>query len=133
MASPEQPSGLNPGYVGLLLEQYLENPHAVDPAWRKLFEDADASVLATLPGLARLELGRQRRLVLALVERGIPERLGAERVEMRRQMPVRANGVDERHRRCNATEKLCVDSGRGRRSGRLGRSARRIDRRCSLG
>ena len=54
MASPEQPSGLNAGYVGLLLEQYLENPHAVDPAWRKLFEDADASVLATLPGLARL-------------------------------------------------------------------------------
>ena len=84
-------------------------------------------------GDARLELGRQRRLVLALVERGIPERLGAERVEMRRQMPVRANGVDERHRRCNATEKLCVDSGRGRRSGRLGRSARRIDRRCGLG
>jgi len=54
VASPEQPSGLNAGYVGLLLEQYLENPHAVDPAWRKLFEDADASVLATLPGLARL-------------------------------------------------------------------------------
>jgi len=51
VASPEQPSGLNAGYVGLLLEQYLENPHAVDPAWRKLFEDADASVLATLPGL----------------------------------------------------------------------------------
>ena len=54
MASPEQPSGLNAGYVGLLLEQYLENPQAVDPAWRKLFEDADASVLSTLPGLARL-------------------------------------------------------------------------------
>ncbi len=58
MASPEQPSGLNAGYVGLLLEQYLENPQAVDPAWRKLFEDADASVLSTLPGLARLVAAR---------------------------------------------------------------------------
>ena len=27
-------SGLNAGYVGQLLEQYLENPEAVDPAWR---------------------------------------------------------------------------------------------------
>jgi 2-oxoglutarate dehydrogenase E1 component len=54
VASPEQPSGLNAGYVGLLLEQYLENPQAVDPAWRRLFEDADESLLSTLPGLARL-------------------------------------------------------------------------------
>jgi 2-oxoglutarate dehydrogenase E1 component len=49
-----QLSGLNAGYVGLLLEQYLENPEAVDPAWRELFENADDSVLAALPGLARL-------------------------------------------------------------------------------
>ena len=34
-------SGLNAGYVGLLLEQYLENPEAVDPAWREIFERAD--------------------------------------------------------------------------------------------
>jgi len=54
MPSPEQPSGLNAGYVGLLLEQYLENPQAVDPAWRALFEGADDQLLATLPGLARL-------------------------------------------------------------------------------
>jgi 2-oxoglutarate dehydrogenase E1 component len=47
-------SGLNAGYVGLLLEQYLENPEAVDPAWRALFEDGDEALLATLPGLARL-------------------------------------------------------------------------------
>jgi len=53
VASPD-PSGLNAGYVGLLLEQYLENPQAVDPAWRALFEGADESLLATLPGLARL-------------------------------------------------------------------------------
>ena len=49
MASPEQSSGLNAGYVGALLEQYLENPHAVDPAWQRLFEDADEALLATLP------------------------------------------------------------------------------------
>jgi 2-oxoglutarate dehydrogenase E1 component len=51
--SPQQ-SGLNAGYVGQLLEQYLENPAAVDPAWRRLFEEADDGVLSTLPGLARL-------------------------------------------------------------------------------
>jgi 2-oxoglutarate dehydrogenase E1 component len=54
VAASDQPSGLNAGYVGLLLEQYLENPQAVDPAWRALFEEADAELLSTLPGLARL-------------------------------------------------------------------------------
>ena len=58
MATSEQPSGLNAGYVGLLLEQYLENPQAVDPAWRALFEGADEQLLATLPGLARLVSAR---------------------------------------------------------------------------
>ena len=52
-SSPGQ-SDLNAGYVGLLLEQYLENPEAVDPAWRELFEHGDESVIAALPGLARL-------------------------------------------------------------------------------
>ena len=38
-------SGLNAGYVEQLLEQYLDNPEAVDPAWRELFErDGDGSV-----------------------------------------------------------------------------------------
>jgi 2-oxoglutarate dehydrogenase E1 component len=46
--------GLNAGYVGLLLEQYLENPEAVDPEWRQVFEQADDGVLDALPGLARL-------------------------------------------------------------------------------
>jgi 2-oxoglutarate dehydrogenase E1 component len=46
--------GPNAGYVGALLEQYLENPSAVDPAWRSLFEGADVELLAALPGLARL-------------------------------------------------------------------------------
>ena len=39
-------SGLNAGYVGQLLEQYLDNPEAVDPAWRELFERADDAVVA---------------------------------------------------------------------------------------
>jgi 2-oxoglutarate dehydrogenase E1 component len=47
-------SGLNAGYVGQLLEQYLENPEAVDPAWRALFEAGDGELLAMLPGLERL-------------------------------------------------------------------------------
>jgi 2-oxoglutarate dehydrogenase E1 component len=57
VASPPAPprrSGLNAGYVGSLLEQYLENPEAVDPAWRELFERGGESVLAALPGLVRL-------------------------------------------------------------------------------
>jgi 2-oxoglutarate dehydrogenase E1 component len=47
-------SGLNAGYVSQLLEQYLDNPEAVDPAWRELFERGDEQVLAALPGLERL-------------------------------------------------------------------------------
>jgi 2-oxoglutarate dehydrogenase E1 component len=52
--TPLTSSGLNAGYVGHLLEQYLENPEAVDPAWRELFESGDASLVAALPGLERL-------------------------------------------------------------------------------
>jgi 2-oxoglutarate dehydrogenase E1 component len=59
VASPSQLAGPNAGYVGQLLEQYLENPEAVDPAWRELFENADDSTLAAaLPGLARLAVAR---------------------------------------------------------------------------
>jgi 2-oxoglutarate dehydrogenase E1 component len=45
---------LNAGYVGALLEQYLENPEAVDPAWREVFERSDEAVFSALPGLSRL-------------------------------------------------------------------------------
>ncbi|MDQ3086910.1 MAG: thiamine pyrophosphate-dependent enzyme, partial [Actinomycetota bacterium] len=45
---------LNAGYVGALLEQYLENPEAVDPAWREVFESADDGAFSALPGLSRL-------------------------------------------------------------------------------
>ena len=55
-----QSSGLNAGYVGQLLEQYIENPEAVDPAWRALFEDDDELLLAALPGLERLVGNRLR-------------------------------------------------------------------------
>jgi 2-oxoglutarate dehydrogenase E1 component len=46
-------SGLNAGYVGQLLEQYLENPEGVDPAWRAVFEAGDVGPLAPLPGVER--------------------------------------------------------------------------------
>jgi 2-oxoglutarate dehydrogenase E1 component len=46
--------GLNAGYARLLLEDYLENPEAVPPEWRKLFESGDSDLVATHPGLLRL-------------------------------------------------------------------------------
>jgi 2-oxoglutarate dehydrogenase E1 component len=60
VASLLEPSGLNTAYVSQLLEQYLDNPESVDPEWRELFEQADASILDRLPGLSRLggALGR---------------------------------------------------------------------------
>ena len=39
---------------GQLLERYLDNPEAVDPAWREIFESDDDVLLASLPGLERL-------------------------------------------------------------------------------
>jgi 2-oxoglutarate dehydrogenase E1 component len=49
-----EPSGLNAGFVNQLLEQYLENPESVDPAWREAFESGGDDLLAALPGLERL-------------------------------------------------------------------------------
>jgi 2-oxoglutarate dehydrogenase E1 component len=46
--------GLNAGFASALLEQYLENPEAVLPEWRSLFESGSSGLVATLPGLARL-------------------------------------------------------------------------------
>jgi 2-oxoglutarate dehydrogenase E1 component len=54
VASPPRQSDLNAGYVGFLLEQYLENPEAVDPAWREFFERGDETALGALPGLTQL-------------------------------------------------------------------------------
>ncbi len=54
--------GVNAGYARLLLDEYLENPEAVLPEWRALFESGDADIVASLPGLARLleKLPQQR-------------------------------------------------------------------------
>jgi 2-oxoglutarate dehydrogenase E1 component len=46
--------GVNAGYARLLLDEYLENPEAVLPEWRRLFESGSADLVAALPGLARL-------------------------------------------------------------------------------
>jgi 2-oxoglutarate dehydrogenase E1 component len=67
VASLLEPSGLNTAYVSQLLEQYLDNPESVDPAWRELFEQADASILDRLPGLSRLGGVRAHELDGAVV------------------------------------------------------------------
>jgi 2-oxoglutarate dehydrogenase complex dehydrogenase (E1) component-like enzyme len=46
--------GLNAGYARLLLEDYLEDPDAVPPEWRELFESGGSELVASHPGLLRL-------------------------------------------------------------------------------
>ena len=46
--------GVNAGYARLLLDEYLDNPEAVSPEWRALFEAGDSALVRDLPGLARL-------------------------------------------------------------------------------
>ena len=46
--------GLNAGYARALLDDYLDNPEAVPPEWRELFESGDSELVATHPGVARL-------------------------------------------------------------------------------
>ena len=46
--------GLNAGYARALLDEYLENPDAVPPEWREMFESGDSTLVATHPGLLRL-------------------------------------------------------------------------------
>src|SRR4051812_15847193 len=46
--------GLNAGFARILLEDYLENPEAVPPEWRALFESGASDVVADHPGLRRL-------------------------------------------------------------------------------
>ena len=53
MSAPDL-SGPNAGYVGQLLEDYLEAPASVPPEWRAVFESADDGVLELLPGLRAL-------------------------------------------------------------------------------
>ena len=42
--------GVNAGYARLLLDEYLDNPEAVPPEWRALFENGDTAVVRDLPG-----------------------------------------------------------------------------------
>ena len=42
--------GVNAGYARLLLDEYLDNPEAVPPEWRALFENGDSAVVRDLPG-----------------------------------------------------------------------------------
>ena len=66
---------------------------------------------------ARLELRRQRRDEAGLVERGIAERLGAERIEPSGEVAVHAVRLDERHRCRDAAEQRLVEPrGRARRA-----------------
>jgi len=46
--------GLNSGYAQALLEEYLENPEAVPPEWRSLFESGRSALVAEHPVLRRL-------------------------------------------------------------------------------
>ena len=63
---------------------------------------------------ARLQLRRELRVHALGLERRIAGRLGAERIEPRGEMPVRAIRLDERHRRRDSFEQLVVDLGRRR-------------------
>ena len=88
-------SGLNAGYVGQLLEQYLENPEAVDPAWRALFEEGDGELLSALPGLERLVRTRgagsgNGPVTVENVGRGYDS---AHRARRRRRDPQRGGGT----------------------------------------
>ena len=75
-------------------------------------------------GDPRLQLRGERRMETALVERRVAQGLGAQRVEPRREMPVHAVRLDERHRGRDACQELLVDRSRlgrlGRRCGRRG-------------
>jgi hypothetical protein len=73
----------------------------------------------------RLELGRQLRLQPLRLERRVADGLAAERVEPRSEVPVRAQRLDERHRRGEPAEHALV--GRGYRDLRRRRRGRRRD------
>ena len=80
-------------------------------------------VRSSRAGMRACSSGRQLRVHALGLERGIAGRLGAERVEPRREMPVRAVRLDERHRRRDTFEQLVVGLGRRRRAS-SGRSRR---------
>jgi 2-oxoglutarate dehydrogenase E1 component len=50
----ERIDDVNLGYVRDLLDQYLASPESVDPAWRKLFEEAEDGLVDGHPAVRRL-------------------------------------------------------------------------------
>jgi 2-oxoglutarate dehydrogenase E1 component len=99
VAPPLEPSGLNTGYVSQLLEQYLDNPESVDPAWREVFERADPSVISALPGLSRLVAVREPEGDGAVAQPGVApppsESAAAEELEPLRSAARPVLAVDE--------------------------------------
>ena len=61
----ERVDGVNLGYVRDLLDQYLESPDSVDPAWRRLFEEDGNGLISEHPVV-------RRALELAPRENGAP-------------------------------------------------------------
>ena len=75
-----------------------------------------------------LQLGRERRHEPRLVECRVTGRLGAERIEPRREVPMRAVRLDERHRRRDRSRQARVL--RGRRGSRRETRVLRRRSRC---
>ena len=125
--------GPNAGYASLLLEDYLENPDAVPPEWRELFESGDSELVATHPGLQRLlETLRERRPATAQPRPPHRSRSGL-RSRTRSGAAPRRRDAARRRRRCDGARQGPPDARAPRgpaRSARLraaGRSGARRD------
>ncbi len=77
--------------------------------WQRLFQRLAGDREAQQTGRdARLQLGRERRVELSLVERRVAHRLRAEGIEVRIEMTVHAIRLDERHGRRDAGQELRI-------------------------
>ena len=92
----------------------------------RLALDADAQHRG---GNAGLELRRQRRLEQLRLERRVADGIRAEWIEVRGQMPVRADGLDQRHRRGDASDQQVVGGGLRRAPAEPRRDLHRLLRR----
>jgi hypothetical protein len=91
----------------------------------RLSVDADTEHRRGDPGL---KLRRQGRLQQLPLERGVTDGLRAERIEVRRQVAMGANRLDQRHRGGDAADEELVGHGLRRRGcGRLWRDRWRFD------
>ncbi len=89
----------------------------------RLARDVEAEHARRKP---RLQLGRQLRNQTQRLERRVTGRLGAERIEVRSEVTVHAERLDERHRSRDAADELVVDGRRCRRLGDRGMSVFRV-------